>query len=176
MHGCADLYMIGENDSVGGTLARGFACAEANVSTVLQLTGGTLTKAMALHMAAVLPNISHTVNLDDQYAQDATGQRIEVCEGSSPVPEAPGLGFEVDEEMVKQLAANPSTQIPRNIGVLRMPGGCTLHTISLPAVNRLTGFAEGNIRGVRLEVGDDDGSPEFEECFERIQREGPYWE
>ena len=176
MHGCADLYMVGENDSVGGTLARGFTCAEANVSTVLQLTGGTLTKALALHMAAVLPNISHTVNLDDQYAEDATGQRIEVFEGSSSVPESPGLGFEVNEGMVEQLAAKSPTQIPRTIGVLRLPGGRKLHTISFPAVNRMTGFAEGNIRGLRLEVWEDDGSPEFEQSFERLQREGPYWE
>ncbi len=176
IHGCADLYMVGENDSVGGTMARGFACAEANVSTVLQLTGGTLTKALALHMAAVLPNISHTINLDDQYAEDATGQRIEVFEGSSPVPEGPGLGFEVDEEIVKRLAANPPTQIPRHIGILHLPGGHKLYTISFPGVSRMTGFAEGNIRGLKLEIWNDDDSPEFADCFERLQREGSFRE
>ena len=118
MHGCADLYMVGENDSVVGTLARGFACAEANVSTVLQLTGGTLNKALALHMAAVLPNVSHCITLDDQYDEDVTGQRIEIADGSSPVPEAPGLGIDVDEQMVKKLAATPPTVIPRNVGIL----------------------------------------------------------
>ena len=176
MQGCADLYIVGENDSVGGTLSRGHACAQANVSTVLQLTGGTLTKALALHMAAVLPNISHTINLDDQYEEDSTGQRIEISDGSSPIPEAPGLGFEVDEAMVKKLAANPITEIPRNIGILHQPSGSKLYTISFPGVSRETGFAEGNIRGLKLELWNDDGSPEFNQCFERLQKDGSFRE
>lgn len=176
IHGCADLYMIGENYSVGGTLARGHACAQANVSTVLQLTGGTLTKALALHMAAVLPNVSHTINLDDQCEEDATGVRIEIAEGSSPVPEAPGLGYEVDEQLVKKLAANPTTVIPRNIGILHQPGGQKLYTLSFPSVSQQTGFAEGTVRGLRLELWNDDGSSEFDQCFERLQQEGSFRE
>ena len=176
MHGCADLYMVGENDSVGGTLARGFACAEANVAAVIQLTGGTLTKALALHMAAVLPNVSHSINLDDQYDEDATGQRIEVVDGSSPVPESPGLGFDVDEQIVQQLAARPPTEIPRTIGILHLAGGHKIYTISTPAVTRLTGFPEGAIRGLATELWSDDGSAEFARCFERLQRDGPFRE
>ena len=176
INGCADLYMVGETGSVGGTLSRGVACAENNLSTVLQLTGGTLTKALALHMAAVLPNVSHSINLDDQYDEDATGQRIEVAEGSSPVPEAPGLGFEVDEEIVKRLAATPPTDIPRHIGVLHLPGGRKQYTEGFPRVSRLTGFGEGNIRGLRLDVWNDDGSPEFAKCLERLAKEGPFQE
>ena len=106
MHGCADLYMIGEH-GIGMSLRRGFACAEANLSTVIQLTGGTLSKALALHLGAVIPNVSHTVNLDDQYSEDITGRRIEVADGSSPVPEGPGLGVEVNEEELVRISANP---------------------------------------------------------------------
>ena len=176
MYGCADLYMIGENDSLGGTLVRGFTCSETNVSTVLQLTGGTLTKAMALHLAAVIPNVSHTINLDDQCEEDATGTRIEVAEGSSPVPEAPGLGFEVDEEILARLEAAPLTQIPRNIGVLHLAGGHKLYTVSFPPVSRLLGFPEGTIRGLRLEVWNDDGSSEFAQVWTRLEKEGPFME
>jgi L-alanine-DL-glutamate epimerase-like enolase superfamily enzyme len=173
IHGCADLYMIGENDSVGGTMRRGAACAEANVSTVLQLTGGTLTKALALHMAAVVPNISHAITLDDQCEEDATGGRIEISDGSSPVPEEPGLGIDVDEELVKKLAATPKTEIPRHIGILHLVGGSKISSIGLPNVKRLTGFAEGGIRGLRTEVWNDDGSAEFEQRYARIQQDGP---
>ena len=129
-----------------------------------------------MHMAAVLPNVSHSINLDDQYDEDATGQRIEVAEGSSPVPEAPGLGFEVDEEIVKRLAATPPTDIPRHIGVLHLPGGRKQYTDGFPRVSRLSGFAEGNIRGLRLDVWNDDGSPEFARCLERLEKEGPFQE
>jgi L-alanine-DL-glutamate epimerase-like enolase superfamily enzyme len=175
MRGCADAYMVGEC-GIGKTLARGWACAQANVSTVIQLTGGTLTKAMAMHLGAVLPVLSHSTNLDDQYGQDVTAERIEVVEGCSPVPEAPGLGVEVDEEALAQAAANKPTEIPRHVGVLHLPGGHKLYTPSLPDVSRRTGFPEGNIRGLRVEIWEDDGSVEFAKISERLEEEGPFME
>lgn len=172
IHGCADLYMIGEV-GIAKSIALGFACAEARVSTVIQLTGGTLCKAMAMHLGAVVPNVSHSINLDDQYEEDVTGMRIEVAEGSSPVPEGPGLGVEVNEQALNRIAKNPKTVIPRHIGKLRLPGGHTLYTIGFPGVSRQTGFAEGNIRGIRLEVWEEDGSDEWQQMYHRIEREGP---
>ncbi len=174
-HGCADLYMIGEG-GIPRSLRLGFACAEAGASTVIQMTGGTLCKAMALHLGAVLPCVSHSINLDDQYDEDATGGRIEVAEGSSPVPEKPGLGVEVKEDILKRLAATKPTVLPRHVGILYLPGGRKFYAPSIPAVSRLTGFAEGNIRGVRSEVWDDDGSAEFARIYERVQKQGALME
>ena len=175
MHGCADLYMIGEH-GIALSMARGFACAEANVSTIIQLTGGTLCKAMALHLGAVIPNVSHSINLDDQYEEDVTGGRIEIAEGSSPVPEGPGLGVDVDEEELTRIAKNPPTEIPRHIGALHLPGGHTYYTRGFPGVERLTGFPEGNIRGIRLEVMEDDGTEEFARRYDRLEKEGSLFE
>ncbi|MBM3262149.1 MAG: hypothetical protein FJY97_01775 [candidate division Zixibacteria bacterium] len=171
--GAADLYMIGEI-GIGASIRRGFACAEAKLSTVIQMTGGTLCKAMALHLGAVIPHVSHCITLDDQYDEDVTGGRIEIAEGSSPVPEGPGLGVEVDERELERIARNPITVIPRHIGKLRLPGGHTYYSIGYPNVNRVTGFPEGNIRGVYLEVWDEDGSPEWQATYERIEKSGPY--
>jgi L-alanine-DL-glutamate epimerase-like enolase superfamily enzyme len=173
INGCADLYMVGEH-GIGLSIARGFACAEAKVSTVIQMTGGTLCKAMAMHLGAVLPNVSHAVNLDDQYEEDITGGRLEVMEGSTPVPEGPGLGVEVNEQELSRIAQNPKTVIPRHIGKLSLPGGHTYHTIGYPDVSRLTGFLEGNIRGIRLEVWEEDGTPEWQAVYDRIEQEGPF--
>ncbi|MFH1567998.1 MAG: enolase C-terminal domain-like protein [Gemmatimonadota bacterium] len=175
VHGVADLYMVGEI-GFGPTMRRGFACAEANLSTVIQLTGGTLTKAMAMHLGAVLPNVSHSINLDDQYEEDVTGGRLEVAEGSTPVPETPGLGVEVDETALARIAANPATVIPRHIGLLHMPRGGTFYSRGFPNVERLTGFPEGNLRGIRLEVREDDGSQEFADLYERLGQRGPFLE
>ena len=175
LHGCADLYMIGEI-GIAASIRRGYAASEVNASTVIQLTGGTLSKAMALHLGAVIPNVSHSTNLDDQYDEDATGGRIEIVEGSSPVPQGPGLGVEVDEAILQRLAAIPNTQIPRHIGILHLAGGHKYYTPSIPSVSRLTGFLEGNIRGVRAEVWDDDGSADFAAAYERVQREGQFME
>jgi L-alanine-DL-glutamate epimerase-like enolase superfamily enzyme len=175
LQGAADLYMMGEI-GIAKSLRLGFACALANVSTVIQLTGGTLCKALALHLGAVLPNVSHSINLDDQYEEDVTGGRIEVAEGSSPVPEKPGLGVEVKEEILARLAAMPATVIPRHLGVLHLPGGRKFYAPSMPAVSRLTGFVEGNLPGVRTEVWNDDGSAQFSSTYERVQRQGAFME
>ena len=170
INGCADLYMIG--DKLGPTLARGYACAEANVSTVIQWTGGTLAKAMALHLGAVIPNVSHAINLDDLYSEDVTGGRIEIEAGSSPVPESPGLGIDVDEQALERIKQNPVTVIPRYISRLLLPGGHVYHSIGHPDVSRQTGFMEGNIRGVRLQIWEEDGSVEWQNTYDRLEQSG----
>ena len=175
VQGCADLYMIGEG-GIEVSLRRGFTCADLGVSTVIQLTGGTLCKALAMHLGAVVPQVSHSVNLDDQYDEDVTGRRLEVDEGSTPIPEQPGLGVEVDEKLLKQLADAPPTALPRYLCVLHLPQGRRVYTPSMPNVSRLTGFPEGNIRDLHLEVWNDDDSDRFAQSFARVQQEGAIWE
>ena len=175
--GVADLYLFSAM-SVGETLRSGSACANANAQILIQLTGGTLTKAFALHMAAVLPTATgHSIHLDDQYAEDVTTERIPVVEGSSPVPEGPGLGVEVDEEKLRELAARSQDEAakpPRSIGVLYLPGGTRLFTPAKPPVERVTGREEGGTRGIRSELWEDDGSEAFAQAYERVAREGPF--
>ena len=171
IHGVADAYMVGEA-GLGDALTRGMAYGRANIQTIVQLTGGTLTKALALHLAAVLPTVGHSINLDDQYEEDITTERIPVIEGSSPIPEAPGLGVEVDEAALERVAAREPTVFRRYVSVLRLPGGHTLYTPRFPSVSQLTGYEEGTIRGLRTELMDDDGSPEFERLYERVHSEG----
>ena len=98
----ADIYMIG--GSMGDSMATGFAYGKANIQVILQFEGGTLGKAMAMHMASVLPShTAHSINLDDQYEDDVTCERIDVVAGFSKVPEGPGLGVEVDEDALAEM-------------------------------------------------------------------------
>lgn len=171
LHSQADIYMIG--GSMYDTLATGFAMGKANLQVILQFEGGTLGKAMALHMAAVLPtHTAHSINLDDQYAEDITTETIPVIEGSSPVPEGPGLGFEVDESALARLAAQRLTEPPRHIGILRMPGGHTYYGKGYVSPNSVTGREEGDLRGFTSELWEDDGTAEFTEMYERVQKDG----
>src|SRR5436190_9278611 len=175
--GLADAYMLG--GQIGAALRRSGALSAANAAGVLQITGGTLTKALALHLAAVIPACTmHTINLDDQYEDDVTTERIPVVEGSSPVPERPGLGYEVDEDALARLAANPPTPVPRHVAALRLRDGHTIYFPSLTTVDvhKMTGREEGTIRGLRLELWDDDGSTEFERVHRRVQAEGSFVE
>ena len=175
LFGVADAYIIGDIQGggiIGETLKRGITFGRANIQTLIQLTGGTLTKALALHMAAVLPTATgHSINLDDQYGEDITIARIPVIEGYSPVPEAPGLGYEVDEDALAQVAANKPAEMPKHVGILHLPGGHKIHTPSYPDVARLTGREEGTVRGINFELWEDDGSSEFAQIYERVHKQ-----
>jgi len=172
--GLADIYLF-SGVSIGDTLMSGFACARANTQLLLQLTGGTLAKALGLHLAAVLPTATgHSIHLDDQYEDDITTERIAVVAGHSSVPEGPGLGVEVDEEALARLAAKASSDAPpaRSVGVLHLPGDRCWYTTVQPDISRLTGCEEGTIRGIRLDIWHADDSEEFERVYERVASEG----
>ena len=173
IRGLADVFMIG--GSIGDALMRGFAYSKANVQTIMQHGAGILGKAMALHMCAVLPSATgHAITLDDQYGEDYVNGNIPVDNGFSPVPEGPGLGFEVDEEALVRLAANEPNVIPRYVFRLYLPGGGMYYTPSFPNVPAITGREEGTIRGLRSEQWEEDGSSEFEKAYERVQKSGAY--
>jgi hypothetical protein len=153
----------------------GFAYAKANVQALLQQSGNALMKALTLHQAAVLPTATaHIITLDDQYDEDITAQKIPVIEGFSPVPEGPGLGVEVDEGALARAAARRHLEQIPVIGVLRLPGGRRAYSLGDPKVERLTGYEEGTLRGIRYERWEDDGSAKYERLYERLKREGPF--
>ena len=172
----ADLYMIGAH-GLGRAMRQGYAYAAANKQVIVQQTGNTLMKAMTLHQAAVLPTATaHTVTADDQYAEDITTTRIPVIEGSSRVPEAPGLGVEVDKDALRRAAAREPLPRPEFVGVTLLPGGATLYTLDDPDLARLTGFEEGAQPGIRLDRWVADGSAAYGATLERLRREGPFIE
>ena len=177
LHGLADGYIIGEYcGGFGDALQRGFAYSKANIPSVIQLTGGSLITAFALHMGAVLPRVAHTITLDDNYTEDLAKERIPVMEGCSPVPEGPGLGVEVDEAKLQQMIAREPYQMPKVLGITRFAGGGTLYSVGFPNLEALVGYQEGSVRGHKFDLREDDGSEEFAQLYERAQHEGSFFE
>ena len=130
---------------------------------------------MAMHMASVLPtHTAHSINLDDQYAEDYTTTTIPVVDGASSVPNGPGLGFEVDEDALAGLAAQTIVEKPPHVGILHMPGGHTYYGPSYISPTRITGHQEGVDRGFRSEIWEDDGSSEFAKIHDRAKKEGVF--
>ena len=183
--GCADIYMIGRG-GIGNTLQEGFAYGKANAQTLIQQSGNTLMTALSLHEAAVLPTATaHIMSLSDQYEDDYTTKRIPVIDGFSQVPEAHGLGIDVDEAKLKEAVERQPIERPRFIGILNLAGGTRIFTpdsggnVCGPANHdamRYTGYEEGALRGIRLERWVDDGSEAFQKAFDRIQKDGAYIE
>jgi L-alanine-DL-glutamate epimerase-like enolase superfamily enzyme len=169
--GLADIYMV--SGDIGDIMAQGMILAKANLQALLQFEGGTLGKAMAMHLASVLPSHTvHSINLDDQYAEDVTTSRIPVLAGASPVPTGPGLGVEVDEAAVERLSRQQLIEAPRHVGVLRLADGQVYYGRSWVSPASLTGTQEGATRGHSAEIWEDDGSTEFGRVWDRVQREG----
>ena len=80
--------------------------------------------------------------------------------------------MDVNEKILAELAARPKSKLPLHVGVLHLPSGATYYTPSAPNVEQITGFVEGNVRGIRSEFWNDDGSEEFSRVYEQVQKEG----
>jgi len=175
IHGMADAYMIG--GPVGTMMSEGHAYGRANIQVLIQFCGGTLAKAMALHVAAVLPTASgHMINLDDQCDVDITTKRIPVHEGFSPVPDGPGLGFEVDEKALARISANKPREAPRYVGVLKLAGGHTVYSLGQTNIVGIAGNEVNGVIGQKYSRWIDDGSPEFEKAYDRVKNDGYFIE
>ena len=184
IQGMADIYMVG-GVGIGDTLVSGFGLGRANIQTIIQQSGNTLMRAFTLHQAAVLPTATaHIVTSTDQYDEDITVEKIPVVEGFSRVPEGPGLGVDVDEDALAKAAGRKHVEMPRFIGVLRLPGGHRFYTIGdpnprsisaeNPGVSRLIGYEEGTVPGISFERWHEDRSAEFEQVYKRVKKEGAY--
>ena len=142
-------------------------------------------RALSLHEACVLPTATaHLMTLDDQFDEDITMERIPVTGGFCRVPEAPGLGINIDEDALKRAAERKSLERQEHIGIYHLPDGKRLYNLDTSqgsvgaskGFTQMTGFEEGDLRGMRFEAWADDGSEAYEKAQARLQAEGWYVE
>jgi galactonate dehydratase len=72
--------------------------------------GGPVSTAAALHLAAVTPNFAiqeHFNDFGEQHVKDAAPGNPEVVDGYFALPEGPGLGVTLDEDVVAQHPRRP---------------------------------------------------------------------
>jgi hypothetical protein len=86
-----------------------------------------------------------------------------------PLPEAPGLGIEIDEQALENLRrdATGPKPLPRAIYTVRWPDGRTVEYVSVRDYERdfMTGNPPSFERGVTLTTREDDGSVEFDNRY-----------
>lgn len=183
IHGCADIYMVG--GGIGNVLQSGFAYGKANVQVLIQQSGTTLMRALSLHEAAVLPTATaHLMNLVDQFDEDITTGEIPITGGFCQVPEAPGLGTDLDEDKLKAAAEADHLPQLQHIGIVHLPDGKKLYTLDNSqksvsgsrGLQGVTGHEEGDLKKMVFEAWADDGSADYKKAQERIAKEGPYVE
>jgi len=166
------------NGGVARVLGQGTLAGEFEKPFWLQLVGVGLVTALAAQLGAVLPFAQWpTITCLNNYSHSLLTEPLTVRGGYLRVPEGPGLGVEVDEAALTRYRMEPPYQLPdpRHILSVVWPGGRVVHFANMRD-QCWPHFQAGNDPaqepGVRLEIWDDDGSPEWAELYARLEN-GP---
>lgn len=160
---------------------KGALCASFDKPFWLQMVGSGITTAYAVHIGAVQTHARlPAITAHELWEHDLLQERLEVENGCIAVPEAPGLGIEVDESALERYRVEPDAPTPqdlfrrqRRICRVHIPnadGGETLHdftgeNIYAPAFSE--GEYQGFVPGVWLEIIEDDSTDTFDAAYER---------
>jgi L-alanine-DL-glutamate epimerase-like enolase superfamily enzyme len=159
---------------VASILRQHTLAAEARKPFFIQMVGTGLTTALAMHLGAVATMAQWpAVTCMNMYVNKLIQTPFTVEGGYIRVPEAPGLGVEVDEDALEQYRMEPPYEFPKPrllLSVKRANGSVT-HYASIWDCWRE--FGRGNEpadeRGVRMHVTEDDGTAEWNDLFERAK-------
>jgi hypothetical protein len=158
---------------VASILQKGTLAAAFDKPFWLQMVGTGLTTALSLHLGGVLPFAQWpSVNCMNNYAHDLLRTPLTITGGYAHVPEAPGLGIEIDEDALSLFRMEPPYEIPapRLLMSVVWPGGRVVHYANMrPQLwnDCLVGNIPVQERGVIMEVHRDDGSKEWADLFAR---------
>ena len=168
---------------IGGGAARvmqeAAVAAAANKPFWLQLVGTGITATFALHFGAVLTHARWpSVNCHQLFSHQMIRPVIKVENGAAPVPQAPGLGVELDEDALAKFRIEPLSRepypAPGLLIAIRWPSGATSYYAH--ARQYWNDFEEGRLpvfpKGVYLETIPDNGSREWKELQARAQQGG----
>ena len=168
---------------VGGGATRvmtaGRIAAMADMPFWLQLVGSSITGAWSRQFGAVLSHATWpAVTCFQLYAAQPTKQNVEVRNGFTTIPNAPGLGVELDWEVINQykVPKPPARPEPARLLETRWPDGRKLYTGSNGNVNyMLRKFMKpSNLPyfepGVTCHLLVNDGSKDWRDLYQRARR------
>jgi L-alanine-DL-glutamate epimerase-like enolase superfamily enzyme len=178
IEGYCDGFVIG--GGVNRVMADGQASAMANMPFFLQMVGTGLTTTMALHIGAVLSHPQWpAITCHELYTHPLLTERIDVVGGYARVPDAPGLGVELDEAAIANYRVEKADMpLPKHIIRYSRANGVNIYFVdtSTNVLSVRKFFSQGNQpvfeRGVTTTLLVDDGSREFAELHKRAQ-DGP---
>ncbi|GDX41125.1 hypothetical protein LBMAG21_14170 [Armatimonadota bacterium] len=138
----------------------------------LQLVGTGITTTFSVHLGAVLPFAQWpSVNCMNNYSDDLLVDPLTITGGFARVPEAPGLGVEIDESALTRFKMAPPHEYPRPRAILSVvwEGGRVVHYRDMKQVwdDCWAGNQPVQERGVRMETWKDDGSAEWADLYAR---------
>lgn len=156
----------------------------ANRPFWLQLVGTGITTAYAVQLGAVLPGASWpAVTCMNIYGEELLSTPIAVRDGVTPVPDAPGLGIDVDENALARLAMAPidgpepfALPCPPLYLTVDWPGGRRRYYDGIDQlwVDALAGNIPVQEPGARLAIHLEAEAPDFTEVKTRVAA-SPCW-
>jgi galactonate dehydratase len=153
-------------------LSDGNLAERAHMPFWLQMVGTGLTATFAAHLGAVLKEARWPAIPCVNIYSHVLVQEFAVEGGHLRVPEAPGLGIELDREAVERLRVEPDfAKAPvRQIHAVRWPDGRVLWAAdgsyrSDFTAGKQTGFSPGMQLAVRLDDGSEEFDREYRERF-----------
>jgi hypothetical protein len=135
----------------------------------IQTVGTALRAAWVAHLASTCREaLLSSLAAHDLWVKDVTALP-RVVDGYQPVPEGPGLGITVDEAALAALRATPPAPDVKRISTVVYPSGVRWSFAGEQQRHEAFYFGDlpGFVRGVRLEVREDDGSKGFAELHAR---------
>ena len=180
--GICDGFVIGGGAS--RVVRQAHVAAMAEMPFWLQLVGTGITAAWSLHFGAVLKNATWpAVNCHQLYSHDLLTRRIELTNGKAAIPTAPGLGYDIDWNVVERFRVDKpqSRPDPPRLVETRWTDGRRMYFNHLAGVNfvvnpaRRPGVVPYYKRGVETRLYPNDGTTEWKERYEK-SRQGPLLE
>jgi hypothetical protein len=173
VEGYCDGFVIG--GGINRVMTDGHSAAMANMPFFLQLVGTGMTTALTLHLGAVLSHAQWpAITCHELYSHPLLTERIDVVGGYARVPEAPGLGVEIDEAaLAKYRVEKADLSLPKRLVRYRRVNGVSVYFAdnSHSTAPMWNYFRTNNQplfeRGVTTELLDDDGSPAFADLHKR---------
>jgi L-alanine-DL-glutamate epimerase-like enolase superfamily enzyme len=175
----ADGYILG-HATIGDAMRHAGLFAQLELPFSLQNVGGTITRAMTVHMQAAFKTAWLHFNSDTETSQaDVVRERLEPINGLIRVPEKPGLGLTLDRAELERLGKLTLPAQPQWIIRTRYANGTTMYNLGdtsdpifmvRPDKRRLATLSYDD--PLKTDYWDPDGTPAFAEMLERIKEEG----
>jgi galactonate dehydratase len=157
----------------------GQIAAAANKPFFLQQVGTGITAAWCLHFGAALTHARWpAVNCHQLYTHSMLTTPIKVENGATLVPDAPGLGVELDEEALERfrLPEMPAKPYPHPELLIALRWGSGATSYYTHCMQYWDDFLDGRLPlfqcGTKLETVPNNGSPEWRDLQTRAQSGG----
>ena len=173
--GVCDGFVVGGGAS--SVMRQAAFCSQVDMPFWLQLVGTGLTAAYSLHFGGVCHQaLWPAVNCHQLYSHDLLKQPIKVNQGQAKVPDTPGIGHDLDWDMIERYRAEKPAERPnpKRMVEVSWPSGKRMLLAATEVNFVLNAANRGEIpyyeRGADTRLLSDDGTEQWAELFEKAKQ------